>query len=163
MLVKISRKCIQLTIVISIIINVIIIIVKETACCGCLYFLFLTWSRSQWPRGLRRRSAAARLLRSWVRIPPGAWIFVCCECCVLSDRGLCVELIARPEESYRLWCVVVCELETSRKRRPWPTGGYHAKNKVSFLKLSSFYMPLKYTYKWTFQCRSRPVSNYSPR
>ena len=32
--------------------------------------------RSQWPRGLRRRSAAARLLRSWVRIPPGAWIFV---------------------------------------------------------------------------------------
>ena len=26
----------------------------------------------QWPRGLRRRSAAARLLRSWVRIPPRA-------------------------------------------------------------------------------------------
>ena len=35
-------------------------------------------SRSQWPRGLRRRSAAARLLRSWVRIPPGVWMFVCC-------------------------------------------------------------------------------------
>ena len=30
--------------------------------------------RSQWPRGLRRRSAAARLLRLWVRIPPAAWI-----------------------------------------------------------------------------------------
>jgi len=28
--------------------------------------------RSQWPRGLRRRSAAARLLGFWVRIPPGA-------------------------------------------------------------------------------------------
>jgi len=28
-------------------------------------------SRSQWPCGLRRWSAAARLLRSWVRIPPG--------------------------------------------------------------------------------------------
>ena len=27
--------------------------------------------RSQWPRVLRRRSAAARLLRLWVRIPPG--------------------------------------------------------------------------------------------
>ena len=27
--------------------------------------------RSQWPHGLRRRSAAARLLKSWVRIPPG--------------------------------------------------------------------------------------------
>jgi hypothetical protein len=32
----------------------------------------------------------------------------------LSGRGLCDELIARPEESYRLWCVVVCDLETSR-------------------------------------------------
>jgi len=48
---------------------------------------------------------------------------VCCECCVLSGRGLCDELITRPEESYRLRCVVVCDLETSRMRRPWPTGG----------------------------------------
>jgi len=30
---------------------------------------------------------------------------VCCECCVLSGRGLCVGLITRPEESYRVWCV----------------------------------------------------------
>ena len=74
--------------------------------------------RSQWPRGLRRRSAAARLLRSWVRIPPGAWIFVCCECCVLSG-SLCDELITRPQESYRLWCVVVCDLETSRMGAPY--------------------------------------------
>jgi len=37
---------------------------------------------------------------------------VCCECCVLSGSGLCDELITRPE-SYRLWCVVVCDLETS--------------------------------------------------
>ena len=70
-------------------------------------------SRSQWPRGLRRRSKAARLLRLWVRIPPGAWMSVCCKCCVLSGRGLCDELIPRPEESYRLWCIVVCDLETS--------------------------------------------------
>jgi len=27
---------------------------------------------------------------------------VCCECCVFSVRGLCDELITRPEESYRL-------------------------------------------------------------
>jgi len=47
---------------------------------------------------------------------------VCCECCVLSGRGLCDELITRPEESYRLCCVAVCNLETSWKRRPWPTG-----------------------------------------
>ena len=38
--------------------------------------------QSQWPRGLRRRSTAVRLLGSWVRIPPGAWTFVYCECCV---------------------------------------------------------------------------------
>jgi hypothetical protein len=30
---------------------------------------------------------------------------VSCECCVLSGRGLCDELITRPEESYRLCCV----------------------------------------------------------
>jgi len=50
-------------------------------------------------------------------------MFVCCECCVLSRRGLCDELITRPEKSYRLWCVVVCDLETSRMRRPWPALG----------------------------------------
>jgi hypothetical protein len=32
---------------------------------------------------------------------------VCCECRVLSGRGICDEPITRPEESYRLWCVVV--------------------------------------------------------
>jgi len=32
----------------------------------------------------------------------------------LSGRGLCDELITRPEESYRLCYVVVCDLETSR-------------------------------------------------
>jgi hypothetical protein len=34
--------------------------------------------RSQWPRGLRRRHTVARLLRSWVRIPLEAWMFVVC-------------------------------------------------------------------------------------
>jgi hypothetical protein len=68
---------------------------------------------SQWPRDLRRMSTAARLLRSWVRIPPATWISVCCDCCVLSGRGLCDELTTRPEESYRLWCVAVCDIETS--------------------------------------------------
>jgi hypothetical protein len=41
-------------------------------------------------------------------------MFVCCECCVLSGRGLCEGLITRPDESYRLWHVVVCDLETSK-------------------------------------------------
>ena len=43
--------------------------------------------------------------------PTGSWMYVFCECCVLSGRGLCNALITRPEESYQLWCVV-CDLET---------------------------------------------------
>jgi hypothetical protein len=42
-------------------------------------------------------------------------MFVCCECCVLSSRGLCDGMITRPEESYRLWRVVVCDQEISNK------------------------------------------------
>jgi len=49
---------------------------------------------------------AAHLLRSCVRIPPGAWMFVCCACCMLSGRGPCDELITRLEEAYRLCCVL---------------------------------------------------------
>jgi hypothetical protein len=45
----------------------------------------------------KARSTAARLLRSWVRIPPVTWIFVCWVYCVLSGRGLYDELITRPE------------------------------------------------------------------
>jgi len=37
---------------------------------------------SLWSRGLRPRSTAVRLLGSWVRIPPAALTFVCCEYCV---------------------------------------------------------------------------------
>jgi hypothetical protein len=53
--------------------------------------------------GLRRGSAADRLLELRVRIPRG-WcggcVSVSCKCCVLSGRGLCDELITRPEGSY---------------------------------------------------------------
>jgi len=48
---------------------------------------------------------------------------------VFSGRGFCYELITRPEESYRLLCVVEGDLETSSMRRPWPTGGCYAKRK----------------------------------
>jgi hypothetical protein len=40
-------------------------------------------------------------------------MFVCCVCCVLSDISLCDGLITRPEQSYRLRCVVVFDHETS--------------------------------------------------
>ena len=39
--------------------------------------------RSQWPRGLRHRSAAVRFLKIRVRIPPGGWMSVSFECCVV--------------------------------------------------------------------------------
>ena len=45
---------------------------------------------------------------------------VSCNCCVLSGRRLCVGLITRPEESNRMCCVIVCDLETSWMSRPWP-------------------------------------------
>jgi len=47
---------------------------------------------------------------------------VCCECCVLSGRGLCDELFTRPEETYWMWCVVVCDLQTREWEGPGPVG-----------------------------------------
>jgi len=57
-------------------------------------------------------------------------MFVCCECCVLSGRGLCDELITRPEESYLLWCVVVCDLENLKNEEAMTRVGSqrHKKN-----------------------------------
>jgi len=48
----------------------------------------------------------------------------------LSGRGLCDELITRPEESYRLCCVVVCDLETSRMGAPYICDISHLRVKV---------------------------------
>jgi hypothetical protein len=64
------------------------------------------------PVPVAAKSKAACLLRLWVRIPQGVWMSVCCECCVLSGRGLCDKLITRPEESRRLWCIDAYDLET---------------------------------------------------
>jgi len=57
------------------------------------------------------------------KIPPRTWMFVRCECCVFSGRGLCDGLITRPEESYGLWRVVLCDHETSKTRRLKPATG----------------------------------------
>jgi len=65
-------------------------------------------------------------------------VVVCCECCVLSGGVLCDWLITRPEESYRLWCVVVCDLETSWMRRPWPTEGLSRQKQKQ--KLNCWYL-----------------------
>jgi len=62
---------------------------------------------------------------------------------MLSGRGLCDELITRPENSYRLWCGVVCDLETSRMRRPWPALGRSDTEKKIFFYLQDTSMNTK--------------------
>jgi len=59
---------------------------------------------------------------------------VCRECSVLSGRVLGDERVIRPEDSYQLWCVVVCDLETSRMRRPWPHWAQGTTGKNTFLR-----------------------------
>ena len=58
------------------------------------------------PRGLPSRSQAACLLGLRVRIPPEAWMSVSWGCCVLSGRGHRDGRITRPEETYRVWCIL---------------------------------------------------------
>jgi hypothetical protein len=124
------RKKYEVVIAIWIIKNTVI---KASATCSCitnfctwpvqiehLIFLILTvnsishWNfaigkrcRSQGPRGLRSGSGAARLLGLWVRMPPGAWMSISCEWCVLSSRDICVWPITCPEESHRVCCAWV--------------------------------------------------------
>jgi hypothetical protein len=63
-------------------------------------------------------------------------MFVCCECCALSSRGLCDELITRPEESYRLRCVVVCDLENLKNEEAMTRVGSqrHSKKSINLQK-----------------------------
>jgi hypothetical protein len=63
--------------------------------------------RSGRPRGLRRRSAAARLLGLRLRIPAREWMSVSCDCYKLSSRGFRDRPIPFPEGYYRLNCVCV--------------------------------------------------------
>jgi hypothetical protein len=84
--------------------------------------------RSPCQRGLRRGSAAARLLRMWVRNPRRTWMSAVVSADWFVGRGRWEKLITRLEESYRMWCVV-CVLETSWMKRPWPTGGFRTINR----------------------------------
>jgi hypothetical protein len=89
--------------------------------------------RSQWPRCLRRRSAAARLLRSWVRIPLRAWMFVVSVvCCQVEISATSWPLVQRSPTACG---ASLCGVETSSMRshninplwlvdqRDLPTGG----------------------------------------
>jgi hypothetical protein len=52
-----------------------------------------------------------------------------CLLCVLSGRGLCDELITRPEESYRLCRVVVYDQETSYDKEAIACAGLQSQRK----------------------------------
>jgi len=57
----------------------------------------------------------------------------------LSGRGLCDEQITRPEESYRLCCVVVCDLETSRMVAPYIYDISHLRVNCTKMTLTQYY------------------------
>jgi hypothetical protein len=63
---------------------------------------YLCTGPNQCPSGIRRGSEVARLLSLRFRNPPKAQKDISCECCVLSGTSLCVRLITRPEDSYRV-------------------------------------------------------------
>ena len=63
---------------------------------------------------------------------------------MLSGRGLCDELITRPEESYRLCCVVVCDLETSRMVAPYIYDVSHLRVKLGQTVNRKFILNLRF-------------------
>jgi hypothetical protein len=66
-------------------------------------------------------------------------MFICCECCVLSGRGLCDELITRPEESFGLWCVVVCDLENLKNEDAMTSAGSQHPTNIKDTRFSEGY------------------------
>jgi hypothetical protein len=91
--------------------------------------------RPQWQRDLRRRSAATRLLKSWVRIPLGAQNLsvVNVVCCQLEVSATIWSLVQRiPTNCGASWCVI-------SKTREWrglvPLGGCRTKNKQQTIYL----------------------------
>jgi len=58
-----------------------------------------------------------------------------------TGRGLCDEVIARPEESYRLWCVVCVwsrNLVNEATTAHWGEGGCCARNKQTNRQHNTF-------------------------
>ena len=103
--------------------------------CYSLFWSNLLACQSQWPRGLRRGSAAARLLGLWIRIPPGHGclslvIVVCCQVEVCATGW---SLVRRsPTECG----VSECDCKASIIRKPWPPRGCRAmtKNLLAYLR-----------------------------
>jgi hypothetical protein len=83
-------------------------------------YIYIYICRSQWPLGLRRRSMAARLLRSWVRIPPGARTFLSCVCCQVEVSATGWSLVQRsPTDCGASLCVITEPLERGGHSVRW--------------------------------------------
>jgi hypothetical protein len=96
---------------------------------------------------------------------PTDGIDICCECCVLSGRGLCDELITRPEESYRLWCVVVCDLENLKNEEVMTRIGSqcHRKNICTSISYEKQICTVYFIWKllYMFRVVTPPIINSS--
>jgi hypothetical protein len=104
-------------------------------------YLYIYLCRSQWPCGLRRGSAATRLLGSWVRIPPGAWMSVSCECCCQ------VEVSAT---SWSLVQTVVCLKCVTMKPRRNEEAQAHIGLSSHRKKYISVYINQEILYSWLY-------------
>ena len=75
---------------------------------------------------------------------------------MLSGRGLCDELITRPEESYRLWCVIVCDLENLKNEEAMTRVGLqrHKKKYIYNIYKTNNLLPMQLKTSW----RKDPIS-----
>jgi hypothetical protein len=90
-------------------------------CCECFVCCAVrTKGKSQ---DNQDKELCMKLKETTKNFPPGGWMSVCSESFVLSGRGLRDGPIPRSEELHRLRCVLECELETWRTRRPWAALG----------------------------------------
>ena len=104
-------------------------VVVQKSLTTCIYW-WIYWQicRSQWPRGLRRRSTAARLLTSWVRTPPGAWMSVVSVVCPQVEvSATSLSLVQRSPTDCRVWSRNHKNPREWGGQRPLGGGGYRAK------------------------------------
>jgi len=90
---------------------------------------------------LRHKSAASRLLKLRVRIPPGAWMFFCRKCCQVEVSATSLS----PDQRDHTYCgASLCDLETSRLRRTWSAlgrGAMEGKNRSQRMSVQETGLP----------------------
>ena len=81
-------------------------------------------------------AAASRLLGLLVRFPPGAWMHVSCECCVLSGRGVLPSAVR----------VTECGRESSATRMSTPATTVEPRKQFTLRLLMSYIYIYIYIY-----------------